>query len=71
MNLRRSSPPFSLTRVRIFWAVSKRRERPEGVSWETDRTGELCHDDAVEVRVFVRDLRSDAIVPCKNVGSST
>jgi hypothetical protein len=31
----------------------------------------LCHDDAVEVRVFVRDLRSDAIVPCKNVGSST
>ena len=46
----------------MFWAVENRSERPEGVSWETLRTGEFCHVDGLDVSVLVRDLRSDAIL---------
>jgi hypothetical protein len=35
--------------------VEKRRARPEGVSWETERRDELCHVEGVEVRVLWRD----------------
>lgn len=55
----------------MFWAVENRSERPEGVSWETLRTGEFCHVDGLDVSVLVRDLRSDAIlmlfVACKKI----
>lgn len=42
-------------------AVRKRRRRPGGVIWVTERREELCHVEGEEVSVSVSEARTAAV----------